>query len=260
MLYEDRMAVATPEGVTLEFALAGVGSRFTAGLLDGLVQFGLLIAATLLTAGLVSLVGNVAAVFGIVFSFVVVLGYDIAFETLASGRTLGKRWTGLRVVRLSGAPVTFRVSAVRNLLRLVDILPGTYIVGIISILATSRNQRLGDLAAGTIVVRERTGGRGPRDKEAPASWTGWTAASASGGATLPAEELAAWDISAVTGEEVAAVREFLSRRASLTPEARTRLGREMASRLRPKVVGPPDVMAPEAFLESLVAAKSQRDA
>jgi uncharacterized RDD family membrane protein YckC len=256
MLPDDRMAVATPEGVTLEFVLAGVGSRFFAGLIDGLIQFAAVVAMLVLAALLESWLGGYIAAVAAIFVFVVFLGYDIAFETLASGRTLGKRWTGLRVVKTSGAPVTFLTSAVRNLLRLVDFLPTTYLIGIVLILATKNNQRLGDLAAGTIVVRERGGSTAPSSD----SWTGWTAGGAPGGLAggLAADELEAWDVSAVTADEVAAVREFLTRRGALTPEARTRVAYEMAVRLRPKVVGPNQAMAPEAFLEAVVAAKSLR--
>ncbi|MDQ1446480.1 MAG: hypothetical protein QOI20_2944 [Acidimicrobiaceae bacterium] len=249
------MAVATPEGVTLEFTLAGVGSRFFAGLLDALIQGVLVIGMWLLTWAGTNAVGAWAIAVGVVGSFVVVFGYDIAFETLASGRTLGKRWTGLRVVKVGGAPVTFTTSAVRNLLRLVDILPTAYLVGIAAILATPHNQRLGDLAAGTIVVRERTQPVAPTTSSAAgggrSSWTGWSDAAVNA-------DLSAWDVSAVTAEEVAAVREFLARRESLTGEARTRLARSLAGRLRPKVALPDERIGPEKFLERLVAAKAGR--
>jgi uncharacterized RDD family membrane protein YckC len=263
MLYEDRMAVATPEGVTLEFTLAGVGSRFLAALLDVLVQGGLLITVAILTNVLRSSLGGFVEAFAALAVFLIFFAYDIAFETLASGRTPGKRWTGLRVVRVSGAPVGFVTSAVRNFLRLVDILPTAYLVGIVTVLITRRNQRLGDLAAGTIVVRERQasvpGMPSAAAASAPrggASWTGWTAASGTGG--LAPEELVAWDVSSVTAEEVAAVRQFLARRASLVPAARAQLAHELAGRLRPKVVGPPERIGPENFLEALVAAKTNR--
>src|SRR5207244_5481193 len=90
------------------------------------------------------------------------------FDVGAARRTRGKLVNGLRVVRIDGSPVTFFTSAVRNVLRLVDILPGMYLVGIAAILVTRQNQRLGDVAAGTLVVRERTeqpalrGFRGPQ--------------------------------------------------------------------------------------------------
>src|SRR5579859_1276777 len=158
MVFEDRLTLDTPEGVQLELTLAGVGSRFTAALVDYLIQGVILLALGLVLGygvGVDPGAGGFAlAIFSICF-FLVFTGYDVSFEVLNAGRTPGKRLNGLRVVRESGAPVTFATSAVRNVLRLIDILPGWYIVGIASILITGRNQRLGDLAAGTVVVRDR---------------------------------------------------------------------------------------------------------
>jgi hypothetical protein len=131
-------------------------------------------------------------------------------------------------------------------MRLIDILPTLYLVGIVSILATARNQRLGDLAAGTLVVRERlaAGARRWRPEEVgtPGRGPGW----------------AVWDVSGVTRDEAIAVRRFLERRGELTPEARARLGDELATALRPRVPGVPEAMAGEAFLEQLAAAKQAR--
>src|SRR5438874_7851272 len=127
MVFEDRLTLDTPEGVQLELTLAGVGSRFTAALLDYLIQLVILIALGLVFGygfGVTLGGGAWAAAIFFVLVFLVFNGYFIAFEVLASGRTPGKRWNGLRVVRESGAPVTFGASAVRNVLRLVDILPG----------------------------------------------------------------------------------------------------------------------------------------
>lgn len=260
MLYEDRMEVATPEGVTLHFTLAGVGSRVISGMLDLLVQatilFGLWLVSLLLSLAIEEWAFALLAV-GL---FLVLFGYDITFETLASGRTPGKRWTGLRVVRVGGGPVTFRTSAVRNLLRIIDSLPFAYIVGMIAISSSAKNQRLGDIAAGTLVVRERTAVAGssgvPLGAAEPGedpSWAGWSAP-----ASLTGPQFETWDVSAVTAEEVATVREFLARRSSLEPDARKRLALELANRLRPKVVAPEERMGPEGFLEQLLAAKSER--
>ena len=257
--YEDRISIATPEGVELDVTLAGLGSRFVATFIDQAIQWAVLLAVFFVlafTAGASSdesadvsdeSVLLAAALFGLAV-FVVQMGYAIAFETLASGRTPGKRWTGLRVVKVGGGPVTFTSSAIRNLLRLVDALPGAYLVGMVAIVASSRNQRLGDMAAGTIVVREQTGGR---QKKAPA----WARPEVR---HLPSEAAKAWDVSAVTSDELIAVRRFLERRADLTKEARARLAHDLAVRLRPKVVGPDDDMHPEQFLLDLAAVKATR--
>ena len=252
MQYEDRLSIPTPEGVELELTLAGVGSRFVAFLIDQAIQWAVIIALVLALAGLGDGLGGgdggsaaLVAAAVLVLAFLVQLVYDVGFETLGSGRTPGKRWTGLRVVRMGGGAVNFTTSAVRNVLRLVDFLPTAYLVGMVAILATPRNQRLGDLVAGTLVVRERRASTPP-----PPPWE----------ALAPGtdEDLAAWDVSAVTADEVATVRRFLERRHTLAPEARGRLARELASRLRPKVAGPPSEGSAEAFLAALVAAKARR--
>ena len=82
------------------------------------------------------------------------IGYQVVFEVLGGGRTLGKRAAGLRVVTDGGAPVGLRASLIRNVMRLIEGLPLFYLPAMISVLATRNNQRLGDLAAGTLVVRE----------------------------------------------------------------------------------------------------------
>jgi uncharacterized RDD family membrane protein YckC len=245
MEFEDRLTIATPEGVDLELTLAGLGSRFASALIDYLIQTLIIVALALvlgLGVGVSPGDGGYAAALWIVLAFLLFVGYDISFEVLASGRTPGKRLNGLRVVRESGAPVNFASSAVRNVLRIVDIIPGAYLVGIVSILVSSRNQRLGDHAGGTLVVRERT--------------------------ALPPEpvlrtyrrpdDAPAWDTSGIGAEELHAVRSFLARRAELTTDARTQLAAELAARLRPKVGGAIANESPELFLERLAAAKADR--
>jgi uncharacterized RDD family membrane protein YckC len=244
--YEDRIRIATPEGVDLELTLAGVGSRFSAALVDFLIQIALLTAlsvAFFLADGF----GGWGDALFTVLAFLLFAGYDVLFEVFASGRTPGKRLNGIRVVRLDGSPVRFLTSATRNILRLIDILPFLYFVGIVCILVTSRNQRLGDLAAGTLIVRERLGGARPA-----------AFATAAPQAPSPDGDWQAWDVGGVTAEELVAVRRFLERRNELTVEARGQLAEGLAEGLRRKVPGPVEDGPPETFLESLVAAKEHR--
>jgi uncharacterized RDD family membrane protein YckC len=241
--YEDRISIPTPEGVELELVLAGVGSRLVATLVDFLIKGAVLLALWIVAGAAGGEDGSFVVAVLIVASFLVFFGYDVAFETLASGRTPGKRAAGLRVVRLGGEPVGFLASAVRNLLRLVDSLPGIYAVGAVCILFSRRNQRLGDLAAGTLVVRER---RAPLPAAAPPA------------DFALADRYAAWDVSGVTSFELVTVRRFLVRRWHLDPTARGRLGWELAERLRPKVAGAPADLHPEQFLEGLATAKASR--
>jgi uncharacterized RDD family membrane protein YckC len=239
--FEDRLAIATPEGVEVELTLANIGSRFIAGSIDFAIQLCVVIALAVILkpAGNAGAAIFTSAVFGLIFF------YDVLFEVLGGGRTPGKRWTGLRVVRSGGRPITLTRSALRNILRIIDILPGFYAVGMTAIFITPRNQRIGDLAAGTHVLRDRHGDR--RAGEAPAP--------------LPAVELgsaATWDVSAVAGDDVAAVRAFLERRETLQVEARAAIANEFCSRLRPRVGGVSEPMSNEHFLERLVAAKAAR--
>jgi uncharacterized RDD family membrane protein YckC len=243
--YEDRMTIDTPEGVTMTLPLAGVGSRFVAAGVDVTIQL-LLLGAAFVVFGTFEAAGAASGgAFAICF-FLVFFVYDVAFEVLAGGRTPGKRANGLRVVRTGGQPIGFVASTIRNLLRVVDLLPGFYLVGIVSILVTRRNQRLGDLAAGTVVARA------PRRRARLASPPPEPE-------TLPAA-LSAWDVSAVTAGELAAVRSFLERRHALTHAARVELARTMAERLRPRVGGVPaeEALGDELFLERLAHAKAAR--
>ena len=237
MRYDDTVTIATPEGVDLELTLAGAGSRFVSALVDLGIQALLGAAAVAALRG----IGGFGEAAVIIITTIVVLGYDVLFEVLASGRTPGKRLNGMRVVRSGGEPVGFLTSAIRNILRVIDFLPFAYVIGASSILATGKNQRLGDLAAGTLVVRDR-----------PAK-----AVAHSEAASAPAET-AAWDTSAITAEEVAAVRRFLERRHEIEPGARAELARTFATRLGPKVAGAQDGLDAERFLTLLVAAKAAR--
>ena len=255
MQYEDRIAIPTPEGIELDIALAGLGSRFTAALLDGLIQTALtFVPMLLLSPFLAGRSQNVFIALYFVWWFLVIFGYDVLFETLGGGRTVGKRAVGIRVVRIGGHPVGFVTSAVRNLLRIVDFLPAAYGVGIVSILATSRNQRLGDLASGTLVVRDEA----RSTKSHPSPGTSQVHGSPPIVAPPPVEAAVTWDVSSVDARELAAVRAFLERRFSLEPGARWSLAVELAQRLGPKVGGAPADLHPEVFLEQLYAVKSTR--
>ena len=246
MEYEDRLRIATPEGVDLELTLAGVGSRFSAAIIDFIIQVVLLVALAVAFVIAGDFGGWGSAAFALL-AFLLFAGYDVSFEVLASGRTPGKRLNGIRVVRVDGSPVRFLTSAVRNVLRLIDI-QFFYLVGIVSILVTGKNQRVGDLAAGTLVVRERLAA----DAETPQPYA--TPRPAPG----PIGEWQSWDVGGVTDEEVSAVRAFLARRYELTPEARQLLADEMADGFRRKVPGLADDVPSETLLLGLVAAKEQR--
>jgi uncharacterized RDD family membrane protein YckC len=241
--FEDRLAIATPEGVEIELTLAGLGSRFIAGLIDFAIRLLPLIALLVLVDPRTGAIG--AAIFAIA-DFGLQFFYYVLFETLGGGRTPGKRAVGLRVVRSGGRPVTFVRSMLRNIMRVIDAI-GFYFVGMVTIFITNNNQRLGDLAADTLVVRDRHGDR--RRGDAPVTV----------GTTYDPGAALSWDISAVSAADVATVRAFLERRSSIDSRARIDLARQLAERLRP-LVGGAHEPGDERFLEMLVAAKTRRDA
>lgn len=168
---EDTLVIETPERVPLHFALASIGNRFLACAIDhGIQAFGLaLIGLATAVLANISLFENtltsapkwVYAV-AIIVVFLIFSGYFAFFEWVWSGQTPGKLWMKLRVLREDGRPITFWESAVRNLLRTFDMMPFPfYSVGLISVFTSARDQRVGDMVAGTVVVRER-------EEEAPA--------------------------------------------------------------------------------------------
>jgi uncharacterized RDD family membrane protein YckC len=242
MEYEERTRIATPEGVELELVLAGLASRFIAELFDALILGAVLVAMVVVAALAGGGAGALILVVVLGGFLLVTVGYHVAFEVLACGRTPGKRWAGLRVVLEGGGPVDLRASLVRNLVRLIEGIALFYVPAVVAVLATRRNQRLGDLAAGTLVIREPA--RAPSIPGPPSP----TIAAAAAG----------WDVSAITADDLAAVRTFLARREQFTPASRRGLARELADRLGPKVAGPRPDTPPEAVLEGIAAAKSAR--
>jgi uncharacterized RDD family membrane protein YckC len=212
------LTLVTPEGVSLTFSLAGVGSRFVGAIVDQLIQLALVLALFL---GL-RVFGAVGAVGMAIGLFCVYWLYDVLFETLSGGQTPGKRAVGIRVVRDGGHPIGFVASAVRNTLRLVDFLPSAYLVGIGAILASRRNQRLGDLAAGAIVVRQRIASVGEEPTPDP----------------RPPERAAGTDLTGLDREQLLTIRAFLLRRFSLEGPARARLARGLADDVRRRIVAP----------------------
>ena len=155
---DDRKTIQTPEGLDLDLTLAGLGSRMIAAVVDT-VLIGLLIFLLLFGASQLAVDGFgsgivVQAAITIVVTLVI-LGYLVGFEALNEGRTPGKRSVGIRVVTVEGDSIGFLAAFLRNLLRVIDFLPAVFIVGAASILLTKTNQRVGDITANTIVIRER---------------------------------------------------------------------------------------------------------
>jgi uncharacterized RDD family membrane protein YckC len=163
-LPEETLDVQTPENVAFGYQVAGIGSRFLASLLDTtivvLLQVVILIVLALIVRSVAGSVfadqisAWVYAIFGLVAA-IFYWGYYIFFEMLSNGQSPGKRWVGLRVIRADGTPITLSESLIRNLARLVDFLPAAYGIGIVTMFIDKHSRRLGDLAAGTLVVQDR---------------------------------------------------------------------------------------------------------
>lgn len=161
----DVLKIDTPENVTFDYNVAGIGSRFLAALVDTslivilqLVVIGSLILLTTFFSD-VDLSGGamttwILATLGLI-SFIFLWGYYIFFEILWNGQSPGKRWVGLRVIRVDGTPITASEAIIRNLVRIIDFLPTAYGVGVVTMFINTNSRRVGDLAAGTIVVHDR---------------------------------------------------------------------------------------------------------
>ncbi|MDQ6883641.1 MAG: RDD family protein [Candidatus Dormibacteraeota bacterium] len=153
----DDLVIATPERVAFEYEIAGIGSRFLAQLVDGLILFAIAVVILIgaIAIGVIFNSAQVAILFGLILGFILFAGYFLISEAAMSGQTLGKRAARLRVVGDRGQPITVGQAATRNLIRIVDFLPVFYGIGIITLFVNGRGKRLGDFAAGTLVVRDR---------------------------------------------------------------------------------------------------------
>lgn len=158
----DQLNIDTPELVSIEFPVAGIGSRFIAALVDSLVLGSAFILLIFLAAYIIpalSAIGEKAASWGVgillLIIFLLFWGYFALSEAFGNGRTLGKRVAKIRVIHQSGRGINFVEALARNLVRYVDFLPFCYGIGIAAMFMSRRSQRLGDMVAGTLVVRER---------------------------------------------------------------------------------------------------------
>lgn len=258
---EDTLVIETPERVPLHFALASIGNRFLACAIDHALQaltIGLMIIAFATLANYSRLEGQLSnapkwvyAVL-IVILFLIVSGYFAFFEWLWSGQTPGKRWLKLRVIREDGRPVTFWEATVRNLLRVVDMQPAPlfpfYSIGLISVFVSLSDQRIGDMAAGTVVVRER-------EAEAP-SFTQVFASPVSDPALRrsfkPVDFVA--ELSVLTESEIEVVETFLRRRWDLADFARQWMAWRVTLPIMYKIRPSYDIstFTYEGFLEELL--------
>jgi uncharacterized RDD family membrane protein YckC len=237
--------LVTGEAVVLDLRLAGVPSRVVASLVDVVVQGVALLAALLLLS--VSATSEAVAAGGsIAVGLAVLLGYPVAMETLVGGRTLGKLALGLRVVRDDGGPIGFRHAVTRGLLGLFVEKPGITwgSAGLITALLNERGKRLGDLAAGTVVVQERVVRQRADTVVMPPPLAGWAS-------TL--------DLAGLPDDLAESARSYLGRLRSLAPAAQAELGARIATAVAAVVTPPPPAgVPPWAYLSAVLAERSRR--
>lgn len=251
MQFSDQLQIDTPEQITLELPLAGIGSRFLGLAVDTLLQFVLYMIAvflfTVVGAGLAA-TGAARGIAGylswipaawipailVVFMFCIYWGYFTFFEIIWKGQTPGKRVAKIRVIKDSGRPINAYEAIGRNLLRAIDGLPGMYGVGIICMMISRQHRRLGDYVAGTVVVHDRP------VQEARLEFAQASAVqerfpsgqvppdSASGGITTNPQ------LTQIAPEELLLIESFLQRRHELDVAVRDRTAFQIATRITAK--------------------------
>src|SRR5215471_10966099 len=252
--FDDELVIATPEHVELFFVLANNGSRFIAAFIDHLIQI-----VAILAVSLVVWVMNVKfpnwefnkwlAAASILLSFSIYVGYFALFETFWSGQTPGKRWLKLRVIRDDGRPIGFFEAVVRNLIRILDMMPPgplpSYAVGVMTIILSPESKRVGDYVAGTVVVKERSTEAPPLNEiialsEAEARYL-----------RKASEKAFNANLRLLTKEEITAMEMFMRRRYDLSIDARSQLASRLASTLCQRLKVDPGVMSTEDVIEEI---------
>lgn len=248
MIQLGRLEVETPDHVVLRYDLAGGGNRGFAALVDFVV-------ATFLVTGMIALwtildlvlprriILPLEGLFALL-TLLVAWSYFVVLEWLWEGRTLGKRMFGLRVISADGSPASFTACLIRNLLRVVDFLPAFYGLGLLVIVLSPRSQRLGDLAAGTFVVRA------PRPRLDLLALR-----------TIATAEGPSVEVRGLPAELQRLVREFVAREKALPEANRLRIAASIASALRardPSLIEPDDVELIRAVARSLRASGEVR--
>ena len=238
----DKLIIDTPEQVHLEFVLAGIGSRFMAAFLDGVIEL------------IVYLIVIFSAIFSSwkiydssrsiwlqaalsLFFFCIYWGYHALFEALWKGQTPGKRWAGIRVIKDSGRPINAFEAIARNLVRVVDFLPLFYGVGVLTMLLNAKNRRLGDYVAGTLVVHESS------DDESKIFFN-----------TPTKTEFVLHQAAGLTLQEAELIETFLARRLEIPWEVRQTNSKRIADMVSTRLNIPPESRPAdnENFLELMV--------
>lgn len=239
--------IVTPEAVVLDVDTAGVASRVFAGLIDFAIQVALLVIGSFVIVMLRSGQSTSDTASAMLLAFIIIV-YPVASETLMRGRTIGKRALGLRAVTLEGAPLRLRHALLRMMGGIADkFLPPLGVTGMLFVLSTKRHQRVGDLLAGTMVIRDPD-----RTTLPPAVWFPVPPGLEAFAATI--------DPTAMTDEQYTVVRTFLMRNRELTPDARYALASDLAARLAATLRHDRSTRVhPEAYLLCVISRYQRRN-
>ena len=251
----DQLSVETPEQIDINYQQAGIGSRFYAALIDTLILTSISLVGYYVNRELIVELGDILgkwlSALGGVVVFAMFWGYYMVFEVTTNGQSLGKRVLGLRVIKEGGYPISFADAAIRNLVRIVDFLPFCYGVGLLSMLINKNWRRLGDLAAGTLVIKIARTELKLTEINSPAD---------NPSLNISQEEFlyTAWIQPAlVTETEMGVIREYLTRRATLPGYRRAELARTIASPIVEKMGGTGSI-GYDRFLEEVYALKTSK--
>ena len=261
----DQLNIDTPELVSIEMPLAGIGSRFIALLVDYLIWgaglvvlivLGIALLPALHTFNRISAQWAEAIVIFIIF--LVQWGYFTLFEAFWNGRTPGKRVAKIRVIQRSGRSIGLVESMARNLVRYIDQLPFFYAVGVIAMFVTKQHQRLGDLAAGTLVVRDREPDSPLWGDTGSRTFTAQLFAQAPIPEPHTAVTLPAMGIAKLTASDLEVLEGFFARRLDMSLATRRALAERIAAAIQAKSgLEIPAGASVETFLEA--TARQLRD-
>ncbi|MFE6638943.1 RDD family protein [Streptomyces tendae] len=240
--------LVTGEAVALELRPARLPSRALAVLLDLVVAVAVYVAVTIaLVASTSSLDGAAQTALTIATFVLVLVGGPIAVETLSHGRSLGKMACGLRVVRDDGGPIRFRHALVRGLIGVIEILMTFGVIACIASLVSARGRRLGDVFAGTLVVRERVPFSSAGFIPPPPPWL--------------AGRFSGLDLSAVPDDLWLAVRQYLARSGQLDPRVGWAMAERLAADVAARTGAPvPREVPPPAYLAAVLQERQAREA
>lgn len=253
-MHSPDYSISTPENVDLHIELAGMGNRVLACLIDTTITYAVIILLWLLAWGMCTLVGmgslpvqatafacGIILLITLLLSFTVLFFYYIVFEGFWQGQTPGKRVAQIRVIDQNGQPINWSAVWLRNFLRFVDM--GLFFVGLIFMVIDKNERRMGDFAAGTLVIRERLPNLGIEVSVSPA---------AKEGAML-------LDVGRISPQEYELLTSFLKRREKMSKSERPLVARDLEEHFRNKLGEPPDAQHnSELFLEKIYTAYQSR--